>query len=711
MINPSTNPAFTGKITPPSPEYPQGQAKNVTTPGDGTGTPWEQQGLNDLWGLYQAIAQASALTPSGVSEKVGASQLLRGLIASVPTVTELLQAKLPAGHIVATRGYHAAGDGGAGVYQVKTAAQAATDGDVVDAYGNRTMGTGDIAVLMTFGRPVSSKQYGAKCDQSGGAGTNDGPAINAMLLAQKQVVLENNSLIGETLLLDNAADVRIQIAGYLYRNPAIPVFTMIRISECYRVGVFGGFVHGHTYEDPSVLAERFSGIEVNESHDVSIRETTVKWITSGGVDGANPLTAAILVKDSPGTTLDRCVATQNAGTSVVVSELGPVVIRDCTLGTQHIPTAAGAGVEGAPGAGLVTIQDSYIGYTLGDGVTIRGPQWVVSGNRIEQIPDGSAGIRVGDGTVAGAASSPIVESNTLKTCGTTAAFLGAIVLAGAEDALVQGNIIRDCRRAAVRCLGGTAQSNYRDTIQGNTLSFNDQGILVEGGDLINVAQNVIEKSTTFGVALDDSSSLDAVGRIYIQGNIFSANYLGGSGPAIYCVKDTTPPDVFLEAEVKGNAFWAPDDTPTSDQRFGLNLNGDHVRATVDGNTFSDTYTTDGYRYGVSAGELIFADNPEENDLGTASGNFTVPFGDSGRFQAVELTANSDMNAIVWPKGTRKVGHYQLRVTQGGAGGFSLATSAITHGARGTFGTAVDQVTFANIYYSGTESWLQFADMP
>ena len=76
-INPET--AFTGKITPSSASYPYGEARDVTTPGDGTGTPWVAMLVNDLFGFQQAITTAAGIVPSGTPETALASQYLQAL--------------------------------------------------------------------------------------------------------------------------------------------------------------------------------------------------------------------------------------------------------------------------------------------------------------------------------------------------------------------------------------------------------------------------------------------------------------------------------------------------------------------------------------------------------------------------------------------------------------------------------------------------------
>jgi glycerophosphoryl diester phosphodiesterase len=76
-INPETQ--YPGKIAPSTPDYPYGAARNITTPGDGTGTPWEAALVNDLFGFQQAILSEAGIVPSGDPDKVGASQYTEAL--------------------------------------------------------------------------------------------------------------------------------------------------------------------------------------------------------------------------------------------------------------------------------------------------------------------------------------------------------------------------------------------------------------------------------------------------------------------------------------------------------------------------------------------------------------------------------------------------------------------------------------------------------
>lgn len=73
-ISPQT--IYAGQIDTSDPAYPHGKARNVTTPGDGTGTPFEERWVNDLYGFQQALLAEVGAVPSGNPDEVGASQYL-----------------------------------------------------------------------------------------------------------------------------------------------------------------------------------------------------------------------------------------------------------------------------------------------------------------------------------------------------------------------------------------------------------------------------------------------------------------------------------------------------------------------------------------------------------------------------------------------------------------------------------------------------------
>lgn len=70
---------YPGKITPSSADYPYGEARNISAPGDGTGTPWEAALVNDIFGFQQALLSEASVTPSGDPETATTSQYLQAL--------------------------------------------------------------------------------------------------------------------------------------------------------------------------------------------------------------------------------------------------------------------------------------------------------------------------------------------------------------------------------------------------------------------------------------------------------------------------------------------------------------------------------------------------------------------------------------------------------------------------------------------------------
>ena len=70
---------YPGKTAGTNTNYPLGEARNITTPGDGTGTPWDQAIVNDDQGFKQALLAEAGITPSGDPDTAIASQYLEAL--------------------------------------------------------------------------------------------------------------------------------------------------------------------------------------------------------------------------------------------------------------------------------------------------------------------------------------------------------------------------------------------------------------------------------------------------------------------------------------------------------------------------------------------------------------------------------------------------------------------------------------------------------
>lgn len=130
-INPESQ--YPGKITPSSADYPYGEARNITTPGDGKGTPWEAALVNDLFGFQQAILSAASITPSGTPEKATVSQYFNALKALIGRRFDLIADALGAtdlniGEVVAIDTYTASAGFIRTLYDVVASGTGTADG-------------------------------------------------------------------------------------------------------------------------------------------------------------------------------------------------------------------------------------------------------------------------------------------------------------------------------------------------------------------------------------------------------------------------------------------------------------------------------------------------------------------------------------------------------------------------------------------------------
>ncbi len=75
-LDPSTR--YAGQIAADA-NYTYGKARNVIVSGDNTGTPFEEDLVNDIFGLQQALLDACGITPTNVPDTATVSQYLEAL--------------------------------------------------------------------------------------------------------------------------------------------------------------------------------------------------------------------------------------------------------------------------------------------------------------------------------------------------------------------------------------------------------------------------------------------------------------------------------------------------------------------------------------------------------------------------------------------------------------------------------------------------------
>lgn len=75
------NAKYPGQTVAPDASYPYGSAQNITVPGDNTGTPWDEDLINDWVGFLQKLLDAAGITPSGNPDTILASDYFDALNA------------------------------------------------------------------------------------------------------------------------------------------------------------------------------------------------------------------------------------------------------------------------------------------------------------------------------------------------------------------------------------------------------------------------------------------------------------------------------------------------------------------------------------------------------------------------------------------------------------------------------------------------------
>lgn len=206
-INPET--LFPGKINPSDADYPFGSARNITTPGDGTGTPFVASLVNDTFGFQQAMLAYGGAVPSGDPETALVSQYLNALLVGNDArygvafaTTAAMQAALglTVGQRLVTNEF-STGNGGGGVYVVEA-------GDTSNGFG-RLLVIGTNTAVLQSDSGVIDKQYGVPVDGV----TDSSTAIQSLLdnHGVTGVIFTNGQhLVGSTVTIPAGSKIIFQ---------------------------------------------------------------------------------------------------------------------------------------------------------------------------------------------------------------------------------------------------------------------------------------------------------------------------------------------------------------------------------------------------------------------------------------------------------------------------------------------------------------------
>lgn len=175
--------------------YPFGKARNVTVFGDGTGTPWNQTVVNDIFGYQAAILTEAGLTPTNVPDKVGASQylegskILHGIVVDTPSDLLLQPITLPLG----TNGYTSA-SGKRGDWVITSWSAEVDDEGTIKVDGSWS-GAGKYW-RRDYSGPADARWFGAKGDGT----TDDRLSITNALISVPWVEIVDT---GSFYIIDN----------------------------------------------------------------------------------------------------------------------------------------------------------------------------------------------------------------------------------------------------------------------------------------------------------------------------------------------------------------------------------------------------------------------------------------------------------------------------------------------------------------------------
>jgi hypothetical protein len=199
---------YPSRVSPADASYPYGSAKNSAIPGDGTGTPWEKDLVNDFFGFQQALLAEASISPSGVPDTALLSQYLQGIKtisgANYETVSDMVLAKnARVGDLISVADYESGRNSGVMFFVAVAAGTGTADGfSFIDSSG-----TPSIQFKQNLPSVISVKKAGAV---SGGV-VDIGAVLQVMIDAN-----EGQSILFDgQFLLDSAitSDKGIRLVG------------------------------------------------------------------------------------------------------------------------------------------------------------------------------------------------------------------------------------------------------------------------------------------------------------------------------------------------------------------------------------------------------------------------------------------------------------------------------------------------------------------
>lgn len=444
------------------------------------------------------------------------------------TVAALVASSTIAGLKVQTKGYTTAGDGGQASYLIKTAAQAATDGDVIDGFGNHTLANGNVAILQ---KPFTFKKFGAKGDNA----TDSGAAMAAAMATGKTICAEGpeNIYLSSVELPFNEGQyvfgfgAKVKAANGLEGDFSHKgVFTMTSISDACLEGV-GVIIDESVFPDNPTNEPKVSAVKMLSATNCKVKKGDFvgganKFFTPGfvfiGVIDMETCTNCAVVDSyldgqypavNPGFATSTELVHINGGSGNLV--LGTtaenawssgIVIQEAAGGEHTINACRIVNTKGScvnMSSSNNRLVASYLeGSTDQGGVSIGEGATAVTGNIVQActiLDNFRAGIAIGADSSRTVIADNVIQNNGLETG--SGEFITGIRIQGKNNSIT-GNYIQQSNNLAIVCHSTTlspadVENNVitGNMIDGTSISIRAPGTLCSDNHIANSAGSAI----------------------------------------------------------------------------------------------------------------------------------------------------------------------------------------------------------------------------